>query len=249
MLDIVAGTGAVGLYAVSQDFSSQTLLVLIGSISLAGIPMAYRAKDQGGPVALRMQLLANARLLFAVALPATVGLVVLAGPIAHVFFGARFRPGAELIIALIALAAFVAGMRTYYFDQAFELALETRPQAFISAVGTAAVVVLSVVLIPRFAAVGAAVSSLSASVLWLLMSIFWGRRVLAMPVPARSWLKTVFAAAGMVLAVEAVPARDDVAGLASAIAFGAIVYGCLSVVTRLDLVRSRFTRRFAWLQR
>lgn len=248
-LDLVAGSSAVGLYAVSQDFSSQTLSVLIGSISLAGIPMAYKAKDQGGPGALEAQLLENSRLIFAVTVPAAVGLAVLAGPIAHFFLGARFRAGADVIMALIAIAALVAGLRTYYFDQAFELALETRPQALISFVGTCAVILFSVVLIPRYAAVGAAVSSLSASVLWLTLSIIWGRRVLPMPIPVRSLLKTLFAVAGMVLAIEVVPARDDLVGLVVSIVLGGATYATLSIMTRLELVRTRFTQRFAWLQR
>jgi len=248
-LDVAAGSSAVGLYAVSQDFTSQTLFVLIGSISLAGIPMAYKAKDQGGPAALNRQLVENARLIFAVALPASVALAVLAGPVAHIFFGARFRAGAEVIMALIAMAATIAGLRTYYFDQAFELALQTRPQAVISFLGTLCVIVLSLVLIPRYAAVGAAVSSLVASAVWLLMSIVWGRRILPMPMPVRSWLKTAFAVAGMVLAIEAVPGRNDVIGLGEAVALGTLTYCFLSLVTRLELVRSRFTRRFAWLQR
>jgi O-antigen/teichoic acid export membrane protein len=152
-------------------------------------------------------------------------------------------------MAIIAMATLVAGLRTYYFDQAFELSLETRPQALISLIGTVSVIVLSLVLIPRFAAVGAALSSFAASSLWLLMSIVWGRRVLPMPVPVRSWVKTVFAVVGMVVAIELVPARDELLGLAEAVLFGGVTYGLLSVLTRLQLVRSRFTHRFAWLQR
>ncbi len=249
ILDFVAGSGAVGLYSVAQDFTSQTVLIFIGSISLAGIPLAYKAKDQGGPQALRAQLLENAGLIFAIGLPSAVGLAVLAGPIAHVFFGARFRAGADVIMALIAMSALIGGLRTYYFDQAFELALKTRPQAPIAALGTGSVIVLSLILVPRFGAVGAAMSSLGGSALWLAMSIVWGRRVLAVPIPARSWIKTVVAVAGMVLAIECVPSRDEILGLLLAVVFGTVVYVSLSIVTRLDFVRSRFTRRFAWLQR
>jgi O-antigen/teichoic acid export membrane protein len=248
-LDVAAGAGAVGLYAVSQDFTSQSLYVLIGSISLAGIPMAFKAKDQGGPAALQAQLKKNAQLISLIALPATVGVVLLAGPIAHIFFGSRFRAGAEIIMALIAVSAFCAAIRTYYFDQAFELELNTRPQALIAFFGTSALMVLSLILIPRFAAVGAATSSLGASVLWLTASIVVGRRVLVMPIPLRSLLKTSFAVTGMALAIEMVPARNDIAGFAAAVCLGASVYIVLSVVTRLELLRSRFTHRFAWLQR
>jgi O-antigen/teichoic acid export membrane protein len=249
MLDIAVSSSAVGLYSISQDFTTQTLFVLIGSISLAGIPLAYKAKDHGGPGALTAQLLENARLVFALALPATVGLAVLAGPVAHILFGAGFRAGAEVIIALVAFSALIAGLRIYYFDQAFELALQTRPQAIISFIGTGVMIGLSAVLIPRFAAVGAAVSSLGAGSAWLLLSIVWGRRILPMPIPVRSWLKTIFACAGMVVAIVSIPARETILGFASAITVGAAVYVLLSLLTRLELVRSRFTRRFAWLQR
>jgi O-antigen/teichoic acid export membrane protein len=246
-LELAAGSSAVGLYAVCQDFTTQTLLVLIGSISLAGIPLAFKAKDLGGPSALNLQLLANASLVFAVALPAAVGLVVLATPLAHNVFGARFRAGAGTIMALGAIAAFIAGLRTYYFDQAFELSLETRPQAIISLLGTCVVVALSLFLIPRYDAVGAAMSSLGASSFSLFVSIVWGRRVLPMPVPARSWFKTALSVCAMVIAIGLVPNRNELFGFIAAIALGAIVYICSSIALRLKIIRSRLTHRFAWL--
>ena len=136
-LEAGAGVAGVGIFSVAQDFSSLTLSSLIGSVSLAGIPLAFRAKDQGDDAALAAQLKANARLIFAVALPATVGLCALAGPISHIVFGPKFWNGSSTILALVALAAFAVNMRTFYFDQAFELAMQTRDQAIISVVGTA----------------------------------------------------------------------------------------------------------------
>ncbi len=249
VLNFVGGSAAVGIFAVASDFTSQTLYTIIGSVSLAGIPMAYKAKDEGGPEALRLQLLDNARLIFALAVPAAVGIAALAAPIAEVVFGARFRGGAEAIIILIAFATLAAGLRTYYFDQAFELAFETRPQALISAISVGALMVLCLVLVPRMGAAGAALASLLCSLLWLVLSIVWGRRVLSMPVPVASWLKTAVAAAGMALAIALVPNRSEWTGLATGIILGGFVYVLLSVLMRLDVLRSRFPARFAWLQR
>jgi len=249
VLVAAAGTGAVGLYAVSQDFASQTMSVLIGSISLAGIPRAIRAKDQGGPEALAEQLRANARLIFALAFPAAIALAALAGPISQVIFGPRFRAGADVIIALISVATLGAGLRTYYFDQAFELSFKTRPQAIISGVGTAVALLGSLLLIPRFGAVGAGCASLTTSIVCLLLSIVWGSRILRLPVPYRSWLKTIVATAGMVVAVEVIPKHGGVLGLAAVAVIGIFVYVSISTIMRPQTVRARFGQRLAWLYR
>jgi O-antigen/teichoic acid export membrane protein len=249
VLAAAAGTSAVGLYAVSQDFASQTILVLVGSVSLAGIPRAIKAKDQAGPSALAEQLRANASLIFAIAFPAAIALVVLAGPLSAVVFGAKFRTGADVTMALIALATLGAGLRTYYFDQAFELAFETRPQAVISVTGTAIALLASLTLIPRFGAVGAGCASLTTSTICLLMSAVWGRRVLHMPLPLRSWSKTLLATAGMVAVLELVPKGGGILGLVVAAAAGAVAYVAFSTVTRPQLVRTRLVHAPAWLQR
>jgi len=249
VLVVTAQAGAVGIYAVSQDFATQTLMVLIGSISLAGIPLAFKAKDSGEPEAVSAQLRDNARLIFAVALPVALGLAALAGPISHVFLGPRFRSGADVVMALIAISTLLGGLKIYYFDQAFLLAHQTRPQAIISGVATGVVLAASLLLIPRFAAVGAALSALCGSIAGVVLSMLWGSRLLHMPIPLRSWGKTALAAAGMVLAVLIVPAQDGVVGLTAVVVFGAIVYASLSTATRLELLRTRFGHRLGWLQR
>lgn len=248
IIDATAGSGAVGLFAVAFDFSSQAMSVLIGSISLAGIPLAFKAKDSGDPDALARQLRDNARLIFAVGLPAAVGLVVLAGPLTHVVFGPRFRTGADIILAILAVATFSSCLRGYYFDQAFELAMQTRPQATISGIGAVVSIGAGLLLIPRFGAVGAALSTLSGSLLCLACSVIWGARITDLPVPVRSWLKTALATAGMLIALELVPEAGGALGLAAGIALGALIYFLLSTVTRLRLVRAQFSR-FVWLQR
>ncbi len=249
MLDIVAGTGAVGLYAVSQDFAAQTMSVLVGSISLAGVPLAFRAKDTAGPAAVDRQLRENSRLIFAVALPAAVGVAILAGPISHVFFGPKFRTGADVIIAMIAISAFLANLRTFYFDQAFELALETRPQAVISAVTTLVIVLVSLLAIPRFGAVGAASASLTGSSTGVILSILWANRIHPMPIPWRSWLKTGLAVAGMVAVARLVPTANGLLGLAFAIALCGVVYLSIATLTRLQLIRHQFGDRLVWFNR
>jgi O-antigen/teichoic acid export membrane protein len=249
MLQLAAGSAAVGIFAVAQDFSTQTIASLVGSISLAGIPLAFKAKEQGDPFVLTEQLRANARLIFGMALPATAGFAILAEPISHAFFGVRFWAGAPLILTLVGLAALAINLRVYYFDQAFELAMQTRPQALISLAGSAVAVGATFALVPHYAAAGAAGAALGGSLVALALSIAWGARILRMPVPLDDWLRTALATAGMGLCLAFVPKEISTIGLAAALCGGALVYVLLSSATRLALIRAHFGGRFAKLER
>ena len=249
MLQVAIGSAAVGIFAVANDFSAQTIASLVGAISLAGIPMAFRAKESGDEVALFEQLRANARLIFAIALPATVGFAILAVQISHTFFGPRFWQGAPLILTLIGFAAFMINLRIYYFDQAFELAMETRPQAAISLIGTTATILATLVLVPRYGAAGAATAALGGSIIGIALSIGWGARVLRMPIPTSDWMRTTLATGGMALALLFVPKDVHALGLLAALLGGGLIYIVLSSVTRLSLLRTQFGARFSWLQR
>jgi O-antigen/teichoic acid export membrane protein len=249
MLQLIAGSGAVGIFAVSQDFSTQTIASIAGAISLAGIPLAFRAKERGDIAALNAQLRANAGLIFAIALPATVGFALLSAPIAHSLFGMRFWGGASLILTIVGVSALAVNLRTYYFDQAFELAMETRPQAAISIFGTVLAVAATVILVPRFAAVGAAAGGLLASIVCLVFSVVWGMRILRMPLPIGDWSRTALATIGMGVVLVLVPKESNLLGLGLEISGGTIVYIVLSSAMRLSLLRTHFGGRFVWLQR
>jgi O-antigen/teichoic acid export membrane protein len=248
VLTAFAGAGAVGVYAVSQDFALQSMSVLISSVSLAGIPLAFKAKDLGGTAALTIQMRENARLIFAVGFPAAVALAVLAGPISETLLGGRFQSGAGAIIALISISTLLSCLRTYYFDQAFELAYETRPQAVIALVGTGAVLATTMFFVPRFGAIGAGYASLATAVISIAMSIVWGPRILRLPIPWRSAGKTVLATAGMVATMLAFP-RHGVIFLVLAFAAGFAVYLAVATLTRPTTMRARFGNRFAWRDR
>ena len=249
VLQLVAGSTALGIFAVSQDFSLQTMASLVGSISLAGIPLAFRAKEREDAAALAAQLRRNARLIFGVALPASVGFIVLAKPIVHTFFGAPFWDRAPALLVLFGLAGLAVNLRTYYFDQAFELTMETRPQPIITLFGTIVTVVATIVLVPRYSAIGAGVAALAASISCLLLSVVWGLRVQHMPVPLTDWTRTGVATAVMAVVLVVLPGEGSASGLLVALCCGGLTYLLISTLTRMSLVRAHFGERFVWLQR
>lgn len=239
ILGATAGAAAVGIYAVAFDFSRQSVFLLISATALAGQPLAMHVLDHDGIVAAQRQLRQNARLMLGLAFPAVGGLLILASPIAHTLFGRHFQTGAELIIALVAAGTALYGLRTFYFDQAFELSRQTRPQAAISVLATAAAVVCSLILIPRYGAIGAAFSSLLSNALGISVSIVWGRRIFPLPFAGASWLQAGFATVGMLAILMVIPIGTGALRLALECGVAIATYGaCYVVADRTSRVLS-----------
>jgi O-antigen/teichoic acid export membrane protein len=245
-ISVTTGAAALGIYSVATSFS-QTAGMMVACASAAGQPLAFKARDSGDAAALRKQLSENAQLIFGVALPCCIGLAALSGPIARHLLGAKFQDGAPLLIAIIAISATVEGVRSAYFDQAFEIALKMRPLSVISFIYSVVFVVANLSLIPRYGAAGAAAAMLLAHTVETVVCAFWGRKVLVLPIPLRSLLKTTAATAGMVLVLRLVPLPDTIPGLIAGVALGAAAYIVISALTRLQQVRTLFVLRPRWL--
>ena len=244
LVQSIVGNAALGIFAVATNFAMQPITLLMGTASLAGQPLAFRARDNGTPGELIAQLRSNARLVFGVGLGATAGIIALSGPLVSVYLGPAFRTNGMTLMDLCALAVFVSGMRGYYFEQAFEIAMQTRPVAIVQVIRVVVTIALSLVLIHLYGVVGAAIAFLAAEVCLLALTIGWARRHLHMPIPLVSFAKIGAASAVMVAVVQFVPGRDHIAGLVLAVIVGAAVYalsfGILYQRTITQLVRVRW---------
>lgn len=99
------GEGAAGVYSASYNLTQQSLTLLMMIVNTASYPLIVRALEIYGEEAARRQLLKNAELLFGVAFPSSVGLIVLAPNVAAVSLGSAFQEEASNLMPLIAVAA------------------------------------------------------------------------------------------------------------------------------------------------
>jgi O-antigen/teichoic acid export membrane protein len=231
MLEVTGSTALVGIYSAAVDFTGQTVSLLIGTASLAGQPLAFRARDHGTNDDLMTQLRANASIIFVIGLGATIGLISLAGPIAHVYFGPRFQAYSgsliPFVLTLSALGVLLSGFRGFYFEQAFEIAYETWPLAVIMAARTTTTVAIGYFAVRAYGIVGAAVTVLVTEVWSFGFSLVWGRRFVTMPIPVLNFAKAGFAAAVMSVVLFLMPNRDTIVGLSASVLVGVLVYGVI----------------------
>ena len=237
-LGTMGGSALLGIYAAANDFSQQTVGLLIGTATIAGQPLAFRARDLGSKEQLAEQMRNNARLIFGVGLPAAAGLMALSGSISQVYLGPRFHVHSGTVIAITAAAMLLAGLRGSYFEQVFEIVRDTRAIAVNATLRVVLTIAFSVWSISRYGAVGAAAAILIAEGIGLVFTVLWARRLMHVPIPSQSWLKVAAATGAMVAVVALLPGRSTVPGLAAAVAIGTVVYGIVITLTHMRRIRS-----------
>lgn len=237
VLFAAGGSTPVGIYAAASDFSQQTVGLLIGTATLAGQPLAFRARDLGDHEQLAEQLRNNARLVFGIGLPAAAGLIALSDPISQIYLGPRFHVQSGTVIAISAVIMLFSGLRASYFEQVFEIARKTRAVAINTLLRILLTLALSPLAIGRYGVVGAAAAMLVAELVGLLLSVILAKRLMQVPIPVQSLLKIVAATCVMLTAMTCIPGRATLAGLAAAVAAGVLVYGGVMMLSHLSGVR------------
>lgn len=237
------GEDAAGLYSVAADFTTQTLTLLMMAIHMAAFPLAVRAWERGGAPAAQQRMRSNASLLLAVGVPSVVGLTVLSPGVAHLFFGESFRAAATSVIPLVALGAFLAGLKAYHFDAAFQFAQRTSSQVWIVLVAAVLNVALIVVAVPRWGINGAAAASVAAYALAIALTAAIGRRHVALPVPLGSSVKVLLAALVMGLLLYPLRRNIGAAAVGAQIAGGALTYAAVLLACDFMGLRSHLSAK------
>lgn len=237
------GEGSTGVYAAANDLGQQTITLLMTIVNLSAYPLAVRALEQKGVDAAREQLRQNAILLLAIAIPAAVGMAVLAPNVSAVLLGASFREDGAHLLPWAALAILLSGVRAYHFDLAFQLGRHTIGQVWV--VGAAAVLnaLLNLWWIPWFGLMGSAYAMSAAYLLALLLSAALGRRVFAVPIPYRTGLKIAIASLLMGLSLWLSPQYRGFYALVAQVLAGGIVYLVLAGLLNVGGYRTMILRR------
>lgn len=208
------GSSAVGLYAAGYDIANQGLTVLMMVVNLAAYPLLVRTLESKGILATQEQAVKSGTLLLGVSLPAAVSVVLLAPSIVQVVLGDSFREAGRLLLPLIAAATFLAGLKAYHFDLAFQLGRWTVGQFWVSAIAAVVNVLLNLWWIPALGILGAAWATLVAYAVAFSLSVVVGRKVFVMPIPWRSLWKIIIATTLMSIVVLMVPGEVGVTLLA-----------------------------------
>jgi O-antigen/teichoic acid export membrane protein len=238
LLGWLKGSAAVGPYAVAYDTTSQALIALMMMVNLSAFPLAVRALEEHGVERATKQLTQHAVLLFTLALPATVGLALLAPNIAATLFGPSFQVAAAELMPWLAVGALLAGVKAFYFDLSFQLGRVTRKQIWVSGCAAALNLVLNIWWIPGLGALGAAWASLIAFLVGCTLSAVLGRQAFRMPLPVAEWARIAVACSVMALALWPFASYRGQGALVLQVAGGVTVYAIAAALLNVGNSRT-----------
>ena len=220
LVELLGSAAQLGWYTAGFLLVQNSLAVVAAGIASAGYSLVVRAVERGDAAAAERQLRANGTLLLAVLAPMAVGMALTAHGLAALLVGAAYVPVVAALTPWLAAAGLFAGLRGHFLDHAFQLGKRPGLQLGVTAVAALLAVGLTVVLVPRWGALGAAVAQAVAMAVSCAHALAVGRRAWPMPFPLGAAARVAGACAAMALAVRAAPG-----GLAGEVIAGAACYG------------------------
>jgi len=233
------GEGPAGIYAASYGLAQQSLTLLMMAVNLAAYPLAVRALEVGGEKAAKQQLIKNWEILFGLAFPCTVGLVMLGPDLAVVLLGTNFQNEADRLISWLAVAALLSGVRAYHFDLAFQLGQRTLGQVWVMVGAAVLNILLNLWWIPQFGLMGTAWAALASYAAALLLSAYLGRTIFVVPVDWKATGKLALATGVMLLFLLAVRDLAGLLALGVGVMGGSLVYGVSVLLLDVGELRSK----------
>ena len=230
---------SVGVYHAGYSLANRTLDVVFIWLGAAGGPALIMALERGGAASMRTAAREQCGFMLLLTVPASVGLAMVARPLADILVGPDLRVGAAQVTPWIAASGFLGGMTTYYFSQAFTLARRTGLLLAAMAVPAIANVILNFVLIPHFGLKGAMMATAISYGMGMVVYVILGRGPMALPIPWLTLAQTAFAAAVMALALSRLPSPGGIAELAMKASLGAVIYGVIAYAFDIGGLRSR----------
>ncbi|MBV8849421.1 MAG: polysaccharide biosynthesis C-terminal domain-containing protein [Methylobacteriaceae bacterium] len=229
----VLGEAAAGQYGAAADLVRQIILVPATSVASAALPLAVAAFAQGGIAKARPHLEHSAELLFAVLLPATVGLALVSGDVANLILGPDFRATAAAIMRILCFAWLFQAISQSFVHTSFHLAQRPILLACHGAATLAVNVVATFLLVSRFAFVGAALALVLSEACGVLLGLVLTRFACPLPLVPAKLLRIAVSTAVMAVLLGFVGSRLPVSG-AGAVAIktfaGILIYAMFVLV-------------------
>ncbi|MGD6831745.1 lipopolysaccharide biosynthesis protein [Sutcliffiella halmapala] len=240
IINYLLDSGATGIYAVTYDLTEQTIFTLMMIINLAAFPIAIKIMEEKGESAAFEQVKKNTGLLFLIALPAVTGFILISPNIVHLFLGKSFRGDAMLLIPYITIGAFLKGFKLYCVDIMFHLKQKTALQIFPVVIAAVINVVLNFTLIPVYGLEGAAIATVVAYAVAVILSwIIVHVQFDSLPFPLLNFIKIVASSCIMCIALWPLHERTGAVILIVQLIVGVSAFGIAGVLFNILDARKR----------
>ena len=209
-LKIFYDAGAVAVFAAAYALARQPIDLVSNAINTAAFPEVVSRFDEGGPVAAGEFLSQMLALILRLCLPIAAMLVALSDDIVGLVLPQGYHSGATLLFPLIALTVLANNITSFVYGGVIHAHKKPSLLVVVNMVGSIGTIALSLLLIPPFAAIGAAMALAGGSLMSLATCVLTSRRLMRVPLPWRDIATSVLiaAASGLTAALASAAMAD-----------------------------------------
>lgn len=232
MLGFMAGDEAVGFYSAGTKISHIGLNI-ITSISTVLLPHCAHLLKAGKMTEFKLIILKSLNVILALAIPMTIGLIILATPITVIFCGTEFMDSIPVLYLNAPVIIFISitnlmGMQILYPMDKIKVLIYSVTGGAVSNL------LLNVVLIPKLGATGAAISTSIAELTVLVIQLSVNRKYF--PFGIKEILNTKYLIGGIIMGIAVHISVIHINSLSIQLAVGLSV-GIISYCIYLFLTR------------
>lgn len=246
VLDVVAGPAVLALYGASVTLARRPMETMFGLVNKRVFSQLMQDFDRDGRAAAGRSLADLVAGMAFLTLPAAIGLILVAEPLATLLLAPQYVGTAVEILPLIVAATMLSGLQDIVFNQVLHMDKRSIAMTLLQLPAAAAGLLSLLILAAPFGPWGCALSVIIQMAVYLLVSLAATWRRFTIPLPFAD-LGRIFLA-GLIMAAVLVWLRSEIAPLAAALRLsilaiaGTLTYGACMLVMRPKPVRDLFKR-------
>ncbi len=232
ILNFFKSSAEVGIYSVSYSMVDRSVALLYTILMLAAHPIIIYTWEEKGKEVTQKLIKDLSRYFFMICIPAFLGISVLSREIFAVLVGKDFAESFKLV-PFFAFCSFCGGL-FQYVGKGFEIYKKTLLLAFIIFLSGALNVVLNILFIPQYGAVGAGIAKSISYAGLIILGIMMTRSFMPWQVSMKSILRISFAGSVMVVCLILVKNLLSISlfNLVFLISLGIIVYVVILLLSK-----------------
>ena len=235
MLGFLDGDYAVGIYSAGNKLPHM-LLTVVTSMSAVMLPRCSNLINNGKLDEFANVIKKSLNLVLMLSLPLTLGLIILAKPIIHIFCGPSFIDAIPVVCWTSPIILFIALTNIIGIQILYPLGKEYIV-IYSAIVGAIINLTLNIILIPTYSTVGASISTFIAELGVLLMQICLGRKYL--PTSLFDKHKLLYLVGTMIMCILIIPVIIFIKGYWLQVVVS-VVLGCLFYGIYLIIIKDAF---------
>ena len=236
MLGFMQGDSAVGFYTAGNKIS-HIILSLVASLGVVLLPRCANLVENGRMEEFATITKKSYRLVQALSLTSSIGLILLALPIVVIFGGKEFADAAPVLAWTAPIIIFIGLSNVFGIQILYPLGKENL--VIWSTVGGAIInLLLNLLIIPYYSYIGAAISTFIAELTVLLIQVICGHRYI--PFKLFEKVNANYLMASLVMAVIVFPLTLIINDIWLSFIISSVVGGCIYASVLLILKDSLF---------